>query len=147
MGFFKRFGTKSGRTKYGNKRVVIDGMTFDSKKEYQVYLELLKMQEQGDITDLERQVKFTLIPTILEEYEVRLKTKTKVKERVAEKSVTYTADFVWKKDGEPVVCDVKASQKATALDKSYIIKRKIMRYYLGIKIFEVYDVEDLRRYE
>lgn len=147
MGFFNRFGTKGGRTKYGNKKVVVDGMTFDSKKEYQVYLALLKMEEQGDITDLERQVKFTIVPTVLEEYEVRLKTKTKIKERVAEKAVTYTADFVWKKDGEPVVCDVKASPKSTALDKAYIIKRKVMRYYLGIKIFEVYSVEDLRRYE
>lgn len=147
MGFFNRFGTKGGRAKYGNKKVVVDGMTFDSKKEYNVYLTLLKMQEQGDITNLQRQVKFTLIPTVIEEYEIRLKTKTKIKERVAEKAVTYTADFVWEKDGESVVCDVKASPKATALDKAYIIKRKIMRYYLGIKIFEVYSVDDLRRYE
>lgn len=43
--------------KYHNKKTVVDGRTFDSKKEAERYDELLLLQRAGAITDLSRQVK------------------------------------------------------------------------------------------
>ena len=53
--------TESGammRSKYGNRKVTIDGQTFDSKREYNRYRELLLMVRARAIHDLVRQVKF-----------------------------------------------------------------------------------------
>ena len=49
-------------SKYKNKKTVVDGITFDSKKEASRYLELKKLKDAGFIDDLELQVKFVLIP-------------------------------------------------------------------------------------
>ena len=48
--------------KYGNKRTKVDGITFDSMKEAKRYIELSLMERSGAIQDLQRQVKFVLIP-------------------------------------------------------------------------------------
>ena len=57
------------RPKYGNKKVIIDGILFDSKKEGMRWLILKDALANGTITDLERQVKVELIPQIKEEYD------------------------------------------------------------------------------
>ena len=134
--FGRNFGQRKG--KYNNTKVEIDGITFDSKKESQrnAYLEL--MQKQGLISDLKRQVVFELIPTIYEDKVVHLKTKDKIVKRVAQKAVTYKADFTYIKDGQLVVEDVKASASYAALDKTFILKEKMMRYFHGIVIKRVY---------
>lgn len=48
------------RAKYRNKKVQIDGRTFDSKLEGRVYVDLKRQQEAGLITALQCQVKFAL---------------------------------------------------------------------------------------
>lgn len=107
--------------KYYNKKIEIDGMKFDSKKEYQRYLELKLLQRAGYISDLERQVKFILIPS------------QKINGKVVEREVTYKADFVYKDDsGQTVVEDVKGFKT-----KEYILKRKMMLYFKGIRIKEI----------
>lgn len=134
--FGRNFGQRKG--KYNNTKVEIDGIKYDSKKESQrnAYLEL--MQKQGLISDLKRQVVFELIPTIYEDKVVHLKTKDKIVQRVAQKAVTYKADFTYIKDGQLVVEDVKASASYAALDKTFILKEKMMRYFHGIVIKRVY---------
>lgn len=138
--FGRNFPQRNG--KYNNTKVEIDGIKFDSKKESQrnSYLEL--MQKQGLISDLKRQVVFELIPTIYEDKVVHLKTKDKIVKRVAQKSVTYKADFTYIKDGQLVVEDVKASASYAALDKTFILKEKMMRYFHGIVIKRVYKAND-----
>ena len=107
--------------KYHNKKIEIDGMKFDSKKEGQRYLELKLLQRAGYISDLERQVKFILIPS------------QKADGKVVEREVTYKADFVYKDDsGQTVVEDVKGYKT-----KEYILKRKMMLYFKGIRIKEI----------
>jgi len=54
---------KAKGNKYGNKKITIDGETFDSKKEYNRFCELKLLERAGQIKDLKRQVKFVLIPT------------------------------------------------------------------------------------
>lgn len=47
-------------SKYRNRKVVKNGETWDSVREYERHLVLLDMQKRGEIERLERQVKFTL---------------------------------------------------------------------------------------
>ena len=49
--------------KYHNKKTTYKGMTFDSKKELNRYIELTQLEKRGKISDLQRQVKFVLIPS------------------------------------------------------------------------------------
>lgn len=49
-------------SKYNSKKTVVDGQTFDSKKEANRYKELRLLEKAGVIKDLRTQVKFKLIP-------------------------------------------------------------------------------------
>lgn len=46
--------------KYHNKKMIIDGITFDSKKEGYRYQELKLLEKAGEITHLQLQPKFIL---------------------------------------------------------------------------------------
>ena len=48
--------------KYNNRKIEVDGMVFDSKKEASRYEELLLLQKAGAISGLRRQVRYVLIP-------------------------------------------------------------------------------------
>jgi hypothetical protein len=89
---------------------------------------------------LQRQVVFTLLPAVTEEQTVQLKTKTKTVTKTVHQPVTYRADFVYMKDGQQIVEDVKGSPRM--LTKEYLIKKKFMRGLLGITIKEVYHEKD-----
>ena len=120
--------------KYYSHKVVVDGETFDSKKEYQFYLSLLRRQELGEVKDVRRQVKFVLIPTQREE-PILMKRTGKLKEgRVIERECSYIADFVYEdcKSGKIEVVDTKGYKT-----KDYIIKRKLMLFLNGIRVKEV----------
>lgn len=121
--------------KYGNKKITVDGVTFDSRKEYLRWCELHLLQKAGHITDLQRQVKYVLIPAQYEEYErYSEKTGKRLKKglRCVEKECAYIADFVYQQDGQSVVEDTKGYKT-----EAYIIKRKLMLYVHGIKIQEI----------
>lgn len=140
MGFFK-FGRT---TKYNNKKVEYDGMKFDSKKERDRYIALVDAQERGEISDLQTQVKYILIPAIREAYEVQLKTKSVIKTRTLQKAITYTCDFKYfhNERQEWVVEDVKASALSASLDKCFVLKEKMMYALKGIKIKRVYKANE-----
>ena len=108
-------------SKYHAKKVTVNGITFDSKKEAERYRELLLMQKSGMIRDLRRQVKFVLIPAQRGEHR-----------KVIERECAYFADFVYTENGRQIVEDTKGMRT-----KDYIIKRKLMLYRYGIKIREV----------
>lgn len=106
--------------KYGARKVTTaSGQTFDSIREYQRFCELNLMQRAGVITDLERQVKFELIPA------------QKVEGKTV-RATHYIADFVYYKDGKKVVEDAKGCKT-----KEYQIKKKLMLYVHDIWIVEV----------
>lgn len=118
-------------TKYHNRKVRRDGLTFDSKKEHRRYNELLLLQQAGEITNLRRQVKFVLIPT--QRVPNIIGTRGGVKKgKLLERECAYIADFVYIQNGETVVEDTKGVRT-----KDYIIKRKLMLYTQGIRIREV----------
>lgn len=117
--------------KYGNKKVIIDGITFDSKKEARRYRELKLLERAGQIQNLELQKEFELIPTQREADTVGARGGIK-KGKVIEHAVKYKADFVYTENGETVVEDTKGMRT-----KDYIIKRKLMLYVHQIRIREV----------
>ena len=108
--------------KFRNKKVTTDEGVFDSKFEYEYWLELKEREKRGEISNLQRQVSFELIPRQSAMVEVQLKTKTKLKEVFYEHPVYYIADFVYTENGEQVIADTKGAKTA-----DYIIKRKLMR--------------------
>ena len=108
-------------SKYHNRKIVREGETYDSVKEYRRAKELELLEKSGAIKDLKRQVRFEIIPPQRGE-----------DGKVAERAVTYVADFVYFEDGKLIVEDTKGFRT-----KDYIIKRKLMRYLLGINIREV----------
>lgn len=109
--------------KYHNKKIIYEGKTFGSKKEFERYLMLKGMQNQGMIQDLQTQVKYELIPA---HYEVQGK-----KQVCIERSCNYYADFVYKRNGKTIVEDTKGYHT-----KEYLIKRKLMLWIYGIQIEE-----------
>ena len=139
MAFQKGFKREKGK-KYNNKKTVVDNIEFDSKKEAQRWIVLKEAEAQGVITDLQRQVKFELIPAVREEYVEHLKTKDKIKTRTLQLAICYTCDFAYYKDGEYIVSDVKASPKM--LPKEYVLKKKMLFALKGILIKEVYKAND-----
>ena len=123
------------RAKYKNRRVTFEGETYASRKELKRFQELELMQAAGRITGLRKQVKFVLIPAQYEPDWVDYSKSTqgrKHKGKCIEHEAAYIADFVYLKDGEMVVEDAKGFRT-----KDYILKRKMMLYFHGIKIQEV----------
>lgn len=118
--------------KFNNKKVETAEGIFDSKGEWQRWLFLKGMQAEGRIARLRRQVKFTLIPTQYRTEVVHLKTKDKEVTRVAEREITYTADFVYEKDGNMVVEDFKGFP-----NDRWPLKKSMMLYFHKIAVREV----------
>ena len=108
------------KTKYSNKKITLDGITFDSKKEARRYSELKLLKKAGRIQELELQKEFVLIPS---QY---------INKKCVERACKYRADFVYKENGKTVVEDTKGVRT-----KDYIIKRKLMLYIHNIQIREV----------
>lgn len=130
------FKFRKNGNKYGNKKVEYDGYVFDSKKEKDRFVFLKEAEKKGVITNLQRQVKFELLPAIKERYIKQLKTKERECEKTVQLAVTYTADFAYNKDNKYIVEDVKSSPKM--LDKVYVLKEKIFRWKYGYSIRRIY---------
>jgi hypothetical protein len=110
--------------KYRNQKVEVDGIKFDSKKEAKRWQELKLLEAAGEIANLQRQVRYTLLPS--QERDTGKK----------ERAVEYVADFSYlapkSRLGYLHVEDVKGMR--TPL---YILKRKLMLWVHGITIKEI----------
>lgn len=102
------------RSKYGNRKVEIDGLKFDSQHEADIYFgTLLPSWKCGTYKLLARQVPFDLPG-----------------------GIKYIADFLTvSMDGHVSVIDAKS--EATRKNRVYINKKKQMRSCWGIEILEV----------
>jgi hypothetical protein len=122
------------KNKYQAQKCVIDGKAFDSIKESKRYRELLLLEKAGVIHNLQRQVKYELIPAQYRVYKRYGKNGRLLKDgkKLLEHNCTYIADFVYEMDGNTIVEDTKGVRTT-----DYIIKRKLMLYVHGIAIKEV----------
>lgn len=119
----------SSKNKYGNRQITdADGNVFDSVKERRRWEELKMLEKSGHISDLQRQVKFVLIPAQREPDSVGARGGIK-HGRVIEKECAYIADFVYNEDGEFVVEDAKGYPTP-----EFRIKKKLMLYIHGVKL-------------
>ena len=109
------------KQKYNNTKY----QGYSSKKEYYRSNELKLLEKAGEISGLEEQVLFELIPS---QYEI-----INGKKKCIERAINYIADFKYiDKNGNLVVEDTKGFKT-----QAYIIKRKLMLYIHGIKIKEI----------
>ncbi|MDL4842814.1 DUF1064 domain-containing protein [Aquibacillus rhizosphaerae] len=105
------------RSKYGNKKIVIDGHKFDSKAEARYYQELIYRKKAGDIKDFSLQPRFELQP----KYKKANKSIRKIE---------YISDFeIEYADGSIEIVDVKG-----AITKEFALKRKLFDYHYDLKL-------------
>lgn len=109
-------------SKYGNMKTTLNGVKFDSQKEAQRYATLRLLERAGRITNLQRQVKFVLIPAQRDQ-----------KGKLLERECSYVADFVYfdLTLGREVVEDAKGYRT-----DAYKLKKKMMLWVHGIQITE-----------
>lgn len=106
-----------GKSKYRNIKTVVDGITFDSKKEAKRYTELRMMEKAGEIENLEIQFKFNLSINKIT-------------------VCAYVADFIYdKKNKVNIIEDVKS--EITRKNPVYRIKKKLMKAIYDLDIAEV----------
>lgn len=110
--------------KYGAKKVVAGGDTFDSRKEFYRWSDLKLLEKVGKIKDLKRQVKYVLIPAQRDKAG-----------KLIEREVSYIADFEYIENGEKVVEDTKGYKRGAAY-QLFTIKRKLMLQRFGIRVKE-----------
>ena len=111
-------------SKYHSKKVKLDGIEFDSKKEAKRYSELKLLERAGQIKDLELQKVFELQPSFKKNGKTYRKT-------------TYKADFCYfdNEKGKYIVEDVKSPITRTQV---YMLKKKMLLYkYDDIEFKEV----------
>lgn len=118
------------RSKYGNRKVVRDGIKFDSEREAARFVELKVLRAMGNIRDLRLQANFTLVEgyTTIEGKRI--------------KPMVYRADFTYERATEPdrngtvywlrEVEDAKGTKT-----KDYLLKKKLMQDKYNITIREV----------
>ena len=119
----RRIPKKPMLSKYRNVKTECDGFKFDSTKERDRYLYLKDLINRGLISNLQRQVRFDLIPT-----------------NNLHRGVYYVADFTYLKDDELIIEDVKPFDKKRQrylLKSDYIIKKKLMYHLYKLKIREI----------
>lgn len=108
------------QNKYNAKKTVVDGITFDSKKEAARYAELKLLEKSGCITNLKLQEKFEIVPK-------RFQNKT---------ARYYIADFVYTEGYKDIIEDVKSP--ATRHNPVYSLKKALMLVnYPGFEFREV----------
>ena len=101
-------------SKYHAKKIIINGITFDSKKETNRYQELKLLEKGGMISCLKRQVPYVLIE------------KSKYG-----REIKYLADFVYTEKGVAIIEDCKGVKTPV-----YQLKKRLMAEKYGIAIKE-----------
>ena len=104
---------RGSRPKYGNKKVTVDGIKFDSKWESQRYMYLKSLERADQVKDLELQVRYNIAVN-------------------GEKICAYVADFRYQKqdkngDWYEVVEDAKGVETP-----EFKLKKKLMKVDLKL---------------
>lgn len=81
--------------KYRNKKMVLNGRVYDSKKEMLRAIQLKQMEKVGMISDLQEQVRFTLQEPFVNNCGKKIR------------EICYIADFVYNENGKQIVEDCK----------------------------------------
>lgn len=109
--------------KYNNKKIEIDGKTFDSLKEGARYQELKLLEKVGEIEALSLQPRFLLLQKFEHQYNGKVK------------KMEYVADFMYYdiKEKRIIVEDVKGVRT-----KEYLLKKKLF-----LATFPEYELREI----
>lgn len=108
--------------KFHAQKTVVDGVTYDSKKEGKRAIELEYLQRAGKIKNLERQKRFILQEEYINNEGQKIRP------------ISYLADYYYEENGQKVVEDVKSPATRTQV---YMLKKKIFQFkYPDIKFIE-----------
>lgn len=102
-----------GKSKYNNNKVKYQGITFDSKKEFEYYLILKDKEKRGLVFNIKRQVPLEIQPAFVD------------KNGVKHRAIIYKADFVYtdRLTGTTRYIDVKGFKTEV-----YKLKKKLLAY-------------------
>ena len=110
------------RSKYHNRKT----KGFDSAKEWRRNQELEALQRAGEISELNRQVPFRLMPS----YTIADETTKQGFRTIRE--IRYIADFTYRlKNGKKIIEDVKGIQTDV-----FKLKRKLLEYKIALGVIE-----------
>ena len=108
----KQYRKRGRRSKYGNRKIEVEGITFDSKAEARYYQELKLMKRAEEILFFRLQPRYRL----QEGFE---------KDGVKHRPIDYVADFeIHHTDGSIEVVDVKGMQTQVFKIKQKMFNRK-----------------------
>lgn len=111
----------AGRSKYGNKKVTVDGYTFDSLAEARRYEALKLMEKAGAISDLRLQPRYELQRAFTDN------------DGRKQRAIYYIGDFEYRENGILITEDCKGART-----KEYLLKKKLFLYrYFDITFREM----------
>lgn len=114
IGNIMRLVRAQNRNKYNARKTTVCGHTFDSKREAEVYLELLAQKQAGKIVRIGFQPSYTLLAGF------------KDNTGKNQKPITYTADFfVAYADGRNEVIEVKGMRT-----RDYLLRKKMFLHMM-----------------
>jgi hypothetical protein len=139
-----RYDMAQRKNKYNAKKVVVDGIQFDSQDESNYYLHLKELKKKGKIKDFELQPKYELQPKF-----VNAKGKSIL-------PINYKADFlVTHPDGTQEVIDVKGFETADfklkkkmfeyKYDQSLTLICKAPKYLAPVQWIELDELKEIRK--
>ena len=100
--------------KYNARKTTVCGRTFDSKREAEVYLELLAQKQAGEIVRIGFQPSYTLLAGFVDNTGKK------------QKPITYTVDFfVTFADGHSEVIEVKGVRT-----RDYLLRKKLFLHMM-----------------
>lgn len=111
-------------SKYGSRKVRVDGLSFDSQAEANRYAELLLLAQAGEIADLRVHPSWVLQPGF------------QGPDGRAVRPITFEADFAYVEGGQLVVEDVKPrwEGRKDGAWRVFRLKAKLLLYVHGIDV-------------
>lgn len=97
--------------KYHNKKTIVDNIKFDSRAEAERYCELKLLLQAKEISNLELQPKFEVLPSYVNNKGEKIR------------AIIYKADFSYYCNNKKIVEDVKGYET-----KDFKLKKKLLEY-------------------
>lgn len=117
IGNIMRLVRAQKKNKYNARKTTVCGYTFDSRREAEIYLDLLSRKQTGEIVRIGFQPQYTLLEGF------------KDNTGKNQKPITYTADFlVTYADGHSEVIEVKGMRT-----RDYLLRKKLFLHMMRDK--------------
>ena len=114
IGNIMRLVRAQNRNKYNARKTTVCGHTFDSRREAEIYLDLLSRKQHGEIVRIGFQPSYTLLAGF------------KDNQGNKQRAITYTADFfVTYADGHSEVIEVKGVRT-----RDYLLRKKLFLHMM-----------------